>query len=401
MKYIVPFFYFLLLLSGCSGKKEHKHDAVDSKRHKVFYTCSMDPQVMENKPGKCPICHMDLTPIFVDQMQKNGVKLSDEQVLLANIKTQKVSYGFLENEIFATGVVKENQDNVKYINSRIEGRIDKLYIKTNGVEIKKGQVLYQIYSEMLAATQSEYIQNWKLLLEEPNDPLLKTIMQTASHKLKLWGLTESQLEQLKLQEEPVIPYPILSPFSGTIKSVRISEGSAVMEGQALFELTGYNSLWVEAQFYPGETEKITEGKTVNVYVEGIDGTAISGKIFQILPQVSASSTISIIRILITPKDENIRPGMQANIAWNKKGSKSIVIPSSAILREVNSNTVWIKNKDKVYEPVMVEVYKVSGTKAEILKGLKEGDEIVISGAYLLQSEFVFKKGHDPMAGHDM
>ena len=401
MKYIIPIIFCLLLLAGCTGKKEHQHETVDAKGHKVFYTCSMDPQVMENKPGKCPICHMDLTPISVDQIQTNGVKLSDEQVILANIKTQKVAYGFLENKIFATGTVKENQDNVKFVNARIDGRIDKLNIKTNGTTIKKGQILYQIYSEMLAATQSEYIQTWKLLSKDPNDPLLKTIQKTAASKLQLWGLTETQIEQLKLIEKPRIPYPILSPVSGIVKSVKISEGSTVMEGDPLFELTEYNSLWVEAQFYPNETEQINEGNTVNVYVEGNDRAAITGKIIQVLPQVSASSTVNIVRILINPKGDDIRPGMQANVAWNNKGTRSIVIPSSAILREEKGNTVWIKNKDKVYEPVMVEVYKVSGKRAEILHGLKEGDEIVISGAYLLQSEYVFKKGHDPMAGHKM
>lgn len=398
MKNIAILFAAFVFAIACKPNKAH--DEHDAHGNKTYYTCSMDPQVMETKPGKCPICHMDLTPISLDQVQSNGLKLSDDQVRLANIKLQKVKYDFVGSKVFATGTVKENQNNIRYVNARVDGRIDKLSIKTNGSTVKKGQILYQVYSEMLAATQSEFIQNWKALSQNPNDALLKSLHQTASNKLLLWGLTETQVEQLKLVDKPHIPYPILSPVSGIVKSVMVVEGSTVMEGDPLIELTEYKSLWVEAQFYPNETADIKNGGKVSVYVEG-SNQAIAGTVVQVLPQVSSSSTVNIVRILISPKDQDVRPGMQANIAWHKEGKKSIVIPSNAVLREAKGNTVWVKNKDDVFEPKMVHLGEVSGNQAEILHGLKEGEDVVISGAYLLQSEYVFKKGNNPMAGHDM
>lgn len=398
MKNIAILFAAFVFAIACKPQKAH--DEHDAHGNKTYYTCSMDPQVIETKPGKCPICHMDLTPISLDQVQSNGLKLSDDQLRLANIKLQKVKYDFVGSKVFATGTVKENQNNIRYVNARIDGRIERLSIKTNGTRVKKGQILYQVYSEMLAATQSEFIQNWKALSQNPNDALLKSIQQTASIKLLLWGLTEMQIEQLKLLDKPHIPYPILSPLSGVVKNIMVVEGSTVMEGDPLIELTEYKSLWVEAQFYPNETTEIKNGSKVSVYVEE-SNEAIEGTVVQVLPQVSPSSTVNIVRILISPKDQDVRPGMQANIAWHKAGNKSLVIPSKAVLREAKGNTVWTKNKDDVYEPKMVHLGEVSGDNAEILHGLKEGDEVVISGAYLLQSEYVFKKGANPMAGHDM
>lgn len=398
MKNIAILFAFTFVLA-CKPPKAH--DEHDAHGNKIFYTCSMDPQVMETKPGKCPICHMDLTPITLDQVQSNGLKLSEDQVRLANIKLQKVKYDFVGSKVFATGTVKENQNNIRYVNARLGGRIERLSIKTNGITVQKGQILYQVYSEMLAATQSEFIQNWKALSQNPDDALLKSIHQTASNKLLLWGLTEKQVEQLKLLDKPHIPYPVLSPVAGVVKRIMVTEGSTVMEGDPLIELTEYKSLWVEAQFYPNETTEIKNGSKVSVYVEGNTNEAIHGTVVQVLPQVSPSSTVNIVRILISPKSQDVRPGMQANIAWHKEGNRSLVISSKAVLREAKGNTVWVKNKDGVYEPKMVHLGKVFGDKAEILHGLKEGEEVVISGAYLLNSEYVFKKGANPMEGHDM
>lgn len=396
MKYLAILLAICFGLANCSSKQElEKHDP------SVYYTCSMDPQVMETKPGKCPICHMELTPIRLDQILANGLKLSDEQVRLAHIQTQKVEYGMVEHNVFATGTIKENQNNVQFVNARVEGRIDHLYIKTNGAAIQKGQVLYQIYSEMLSATQSEFIQNWKSLYKRPGEPLLKSIHETAQNKLALWGLTTSQIEQLKTLDTPTIPYPILSPVSGVVKSVRVSEGTTVMEGDPVLELIDYTSLWVEAEFYPKETEQIREGTKVDVYVSESGKGVISGKVIQILPQVVSSSTVNIVRVSISAKDEAIQPGMQVHVAWHREGDKSLVVPTSAVLREAKGNTVWVKNKEEVYEPKSVHLGKVNGAKTEILHGLKEGDEVVISGAYLLQSEYVFKKGNNPMVGHEM
>lgn len=399
MKNIALYTCILSLWLGCQVKD--KHEGHDKNAPKVYYTCSMDPQVMESKPGKCPICKMELTPITLDQIQSNGIKLSDDQIRLANIKTKIIYLDYLDQQIVATGTVIENENNVHFINGRIEGRVDKLYFKTKGASVNKGQVLYEIYSEMLASAQSEFITNWKLLLQNPTDVLLNNINKGVTNKLLLWGISESQIEQLKTRDKPLIPFPIKSPASGIIRAVRISEGSTIMEGQPIFELTEYKSLWVDAQFYQNETVQINSGNTVDVFIEGMSDESIKGKVIQILPQVSPSSTVIVVRILITPTNSLVRPGMQASIAWHKEAKKSLIVPSNAILREAAGNTLWIKNKQEIYEPRMVQIGEVYGSRVEVLDGLVEGEEVVISGSYLLQSEYVFKKGINPMAGHDM
>lgn len=399
MKYLLFVFITYLFLS-CSTQEEnnnlHEHSI------KTYYTCSMHPQIIEPKPGKCPICHMELTPISVEQMQSNTLKLSSEQTLLANIQTRIIGFDNIENQIYATGVVKENERSIQYINSRIDGRIEKLFVKTTGTIIKKGQIVYEIYSEVLTATQNEFITNWKLLEKNPNDELLNRIYENAFNKLLLWGLTKNQIDELKLRDKPLIPYPITSTSTGTIKAINVSEGTTVMEGQNIFELADYATLWVDAKFYENEINSGTAiGKTVQLKFDSKTKPTLKGKIIEILPQVSPGSMITIARIDFENPSSIVQPGMQANVIFPKESNKTILVPSNAILKSANENTVWVKNSDGSYESKMVHIGATNSSVTEILHGLTIGEEIVISGAYLLQSEFIFKKGVDPMAGHDM
>lgn len=395
MKKYISILFILTVLLSCESKIKHvDHSDNDS----LYYTCSMDPQVMEKRPGKCPICKMELTPVKISNSR--GLKLSVQQEKLANIKTLRVGYDYIDSKIYATGVVKENENNTIFINARIDGRIDKLNFKTNGAFIKKGDIVYEIYSEMLASTQSELINANRMILGNPLDISAQSIMNAAINKLELWGISKVQIERIKKQTKPSIPFPIESPSSGYINKINVTEGAIVMEGSPLIELTAYKTLWIDGEFYSGETSKIRKGSLVDVMIEGIPDHIIEGKVIEVLPQVSSSSAITIVRILIIPDSPIVRPGMHANIYWHQSNGKTLVVPSNAVLRDSKGAMVWVKKGD-VYESKMVHLGEVSEERASVLHGLNEGDTIVISGSYLLQSENILKKGAGHMEGHNM
>ncbi|WP_028978366.1 efflux RND transporter periplasmic adaptor subunit [Sporocytophaga myxococcoides] len=394
INYISILFIVMILFSCESKTKQADHSDNDS----LYYTCSMDPQVLEKKPGKCPICKMELTPIKISNSK--GIKLSEQQERLANIKTLRVGYDYIDSKVYANGVVKENENNTIFINARMDGRIDQLNFKTNGAYIKKGDIVYKIYSEMLASTQSELINANKKFQDNPNDLAMQAIMEAAIKKLELWGISKAQIEKVKKQTKPSIPFPIESPSSGYINKINITEGAIVMEGSPLIELTTYKTLWVDAEFYSTETAKIRKGSLVDVTIEGTHDHRIEGKVIEVLPQVSSNSSITIVRILIVPDFPNVQPGMQANIYWHQANEKVLMVPSNAVLRDSKGSMVWVK-KGGVYESKMVHLGEISGDRASILHGLNEGDTIVISGSYLLQSEHILKKGGGNMDGHNM
>jgi len=395
MKKYISILFILTILLSCESKTKHSdHSDNDS----LYYTCSMDPQVLEKKPGKCPICKMELTPIKISNSK--GLKLSEQQKKLANIKTASVGYDYIDSKIYATGVVKENENNTIFINARMEGRIEQLNFKTNGAFIRKGDIIYKIYSEMLASTQSELINANRKIQENPNDKAMQSIMDAAIKKLELWGLSKAQIEKVKRQTKPSIPFAIESPSSGYINKINITEGAIVMEGSPLIELTTYKTLWVDAEFYSAETSKIRKGSLIDVTIDGTHDHMIEGKVIEVLPQVSSGSAVTIVRILIVSDLPNVQPGMQANIYWHQSNERALMVPSNAILRDSKGSIVWVKN-DGVYESKRIHLGEISGDRASILHGLNEGDTVVISGSYLLQSEYILKKSGGHIEGHNM
>ncbi len=379
------------------GRKEEK------VANDVYYTCSMDPQVMESKPGKCPICKMPLTEVKKAQQQnKDELQLSDQQIQLGNITTDTLKEHLLGEDILLTGTIKPNQNTLAGISSRVMGRIEKLYFKTTGDIIAKGQPLYEIYSEDLNMIIRE------MLLAAEKKKSLKSIevdydkiLQSARNKLLLYGLTEEQIKQI--ENEKVQPYTvkILSKLNGVIYSVDTKEGNYVMEGGDVFHLADFSTVWVEAQVYSDYMNEVKEGMEAKILFPAFSGKVFSGKISFVNPELNPSSKINIIRVEIPNTDQEIKPGMQAYLSLLLKQKSALSLPTDAIIKDGKGSTVWLKTGHNIFKSVMVHTGLEANGYTEILHGLNKGDIVIVSGAYLLNSEYIFKKGTNPMEEHDM
>ena len=193
MRYVFITAMILMFFAFCKNKKETTVDP------DIYYTCSMDPQVVEYKPGKCPICKMDLTPV----QKKNGekqdeIQLSEQQILLGNIKTDTIRNGSIGDQLVLTGTLNFDQLRSTSISARVMGRVEKLFFKNLGDYIKSGSPLYELYSEDLNNAKQEYL----LALDRKQAFAGETVidfdqlMQGAKNKLLLWGMSERQLQEL-------------------------------------------------------------------------------------------------------------------------------------------------------------------------------------------------------------
>ena len=241
-------FLFLVITFGmfaCQNKKQ-------ARDPNVYYTCSMHPQVVADKPGKCPVCKMPLIA-----MKKNGVELTDEiqlsdqQILLGNILVDTIETGDIGEEVILTGVLNVNGTKTSSVSSRMMGRIEKLYVKNIGDYVAKGQPLYELYSEELNNAKQEYILalQRRQLFSEQSVIDVNDIVQSAANKLRLWGMTEAQIKALETQQQAPSTTTFYSTASGYTTSVAITEGSYIMEGGTVIELADLSSLWAEAQVY--------------------------------------------------------------------------------------------------------------------------------------------------------
>lgn len=393
-KHII-FFLFILLVISCRDEEKPQEG--------VYYTCSMDPQVIENKPGNCPVCKMPLTKVEIKESDNhNGLQLSDQQVKLGHIATQKAERRKMSEELNLTGILAEDQNKVKLVSSRAMGRIEKLYYKTEGSRVVKGEPLYEIYSEdihlalkelLLAIDKKEKLEN--------NSPEILRWIASAREKLILYGLTGKQVQQLEKNKSIPETITILSPESGIISSVLIKEGSYVMEGENILKFSDYSTLWAEAEIYQADLSKITKDMPVTITIPDLPEMKISGKIIFVHPELNETSAINLARVEIKNEKLWLKPGMQANFLIVMNEFTTLAIPTDAILRDGKGNSIWIETDHHTYQNLMVETGMESAGFTEIKSGLKENDKVVTSGAYLINSEFIFRKGNNPMEGHDM
>lgn len=389
----------LILLIAMGQSCKQKEEQTDSK---IIYVCSMDPQVKESKPGNCPICKMPLTAIENSTDTTNEVHLSDQQIQLGNIKTDSVRIHLMGKELELTGVLKENQNSTVVISSRVMGRIEKLYFKSEGDIISRGQPIYDIYSEDILLVSTEL----KLAVEKKKIPGNNTVetdrmINSARKKLLLYGLTETQINLLQISETLPDKITIYSKENGIISSIAAKEGSYVMEGESIFHLSDYSTLWAEADVFTNDLPQIKEGMIATVLLPGLRDKEITGKISFVNPELNASSKIARIRIEIFNEKNELKPGMQVNFSISVSEFSTLAIPSNAVLFDSKGATVWYKTGHNKFKSKMVMPGLESNGYTEIKGGLSINDIVVISGAYLINSEYIFRKGNNPMEGHDM
>ena len=379
--FIIAFFVFV----GCQPKTKKQVSS-----DKVYYTCSMHPQVVKDQPGKCPICQMELIPVSTQQNSaKDEIHLSDEQIKLGNIKSDTVHKENIGESNTFIAIVNTNTDQTSSISSRVMGRIEKLYFKTKGDYIIKGDKLYDIYSEDLNLAKQQYLLALQKKQSAHNDFVnVDQLIESAKNKLLLYGINEEQLKDISSASITTI----VSLGSGYVTDLTLKEGDYVMQGAIVFKIADLSSLWVEAQVYPTQLKDIYMKADAIVTFPDLPEKTFTGKIDFINPELNSGTQLNLIRVEIPNKDLSIKPGMPAIVALKHHVHKAFALPVDAVLRDSKGAIVWVQTAANTYKSRMVQTGIESDDKIEIVSGLAEGDIVVISGAYLLNSEFIFKKG---------
>jgi membrane fusion protein, copper/silver efflux system len=391
--------FCLLLIASCKNKTKTAVTNSD-----IYYTCSMDPQVVESKPGKCPICHMELTAVKKSAAEKNNneLQLSPEQMQLGNIGVDTIGKEFVGNQMTLTGTLNFDETKVNDVSARVGGRIEKLFFRETGDYVSKGAPLYEIYSEELNNAKQEYLLALQKKATLGNSVVnFDDIIDAAKNKLLLWGMSESQIKNLNKQTLVNPKTTFYSTASGYITQLNLQEGDYVAEGGSVVKLAGLSDLWVEAQVYATQLSQLNNAKDVTVQIPDIPGKIIPGKISFQNPELNPATRINLIRINIPNKDKQLKPGMSAYITVKTGGVNALFLPSDAVLRDGKMAMVWIEASQNKFKSVMVETGMESGNMIEIKSGIHANDVVVTSGAYLLQSEYIFRKGASPMSGMDM
>ena len=327
-----------------------------------------------------------------DSSKMDMITITKRDEQYANIRTDTVKVKTMAEYTTLLGTTSFDERKITVVTSRIRGRLDKLFVRSPQQWVATGQPLYAIYSEELLSYENELLNALQQQSQFSNmKQVVDQLVEGARKKLLLWGLTSEQISTLEKSREPSPLVTFYSPVAGTLIELSASEGQYIEIGAPLFRLVDLSQLWIEAQIYTSELRWLYEKPSITVEFDAYQGESFNAVPVFDNPALEADQKISLVRFLVTSRSLQLRPGMMAYVNIKRNEKRTVVIPKSSILVG-NMTTAWIKTGDGMYENRMIELGIQNKKEVEVISGVKEGELIVTSGAYLLNSALILKKG---------
>jgi len=389
IKIMISLLATLLFAFACTNSDN------SNKNEKEYWTCTMHPQVHKDGPGACPICGMDLIKKVSNDTEEVSEKsdmegmltLTTDKQVLANVSTVKIKKESLDKELSAYSYMDFVEQYRKTIPAKFNGRIEKLFVDKTGDYIKKGQPLFEIYSPDLVQAQNEF-----LIALSSNKNENNSLTEASKKKLELFGLTSSQIDDLKNSEKINLTVTYYSPVSGTVIEKKVQEGMYVNEGTAIYEVAELSILWNIAEVNETDLSIVKLGGKVKLKLKAYPGEEFTGKVTFIYPVMNPQTRTVKIRSEFTSQSNKLKPQMYGETTFSTDSGIGLLVPGDAIIFSGNRNVVWVKTADGMFEARRVEVGQKYGDKYQIISGLNEGDEVAASGGFLIDSESQLKTG---------
>jgi len=398
-----------LLFGGNSNKDtEHNHDSIAESNQ--MWTCSMHPQIMQPEPGNCPICGMELIPAVTgsDGLLADQFKLTKNALALANIQTSVVGQGMVDgNTIKLSGKIVENEEANMVQVSYFSGRIERLKVSFTGEQVRKGQLLANIYSPELYAAQQELITAASLKESQP------ALYKAVRNKLKLWKLSENQINQIETSGKVLENFPVYATVSGTVSEKLVEQGDYIKQGQPLLKISNLNTVWANFDVYENQIGLFKKGQAVLITTNTYSNKEFKAKVDFIDPILDTRTRTVKLRVVLSNTNEIFKPGMFVEGRIERMTSNKeqvLTVPASAILWTGERSVVYLKpNPDQpVFEMREVVLGNQVGDEYEVLEGLNIGNEIVTNGTFTVDAaaqlqgkkSMMNKDGGKAMTGHE-
>ena len=445
---IVVIMVFIIGLLLGSGKEvshdglEHGTEAQAKTAKEQIWTCSMHPQIRQPKPGKCPICFMDLVPVASSAEEELGprqLKLTPTAMKLADIRTALVGRQFATTEIRMVGKVVLDETRLGNITARVPGRIDRMYVDYTGIHVRKGDHLVSLYSPELITAQQELLQSLKNYNQFGSG---KSMAAAAREKLALWGLTKKQINEIEKRGKPTDHLTIYSPMNGIVVQKHAIEGMYVNTGTPFYTIADLSRVWVKLDAYESDLSWIRYGQSVVFESEAYPGEIFKGRIAFIDPVLNEKTRTVKVRVNVPNPQYKLKPEMFVRAVVRSKLSMSgkvidpelagkwisplhpeivkdqpgtcdvcgiplvkaedlgftavspadqeapLVVPASAPLITGKRAVVYIAvpRKEGVFEGREIVLGPRAGDYYLVKEGLQEGEKVVINGAFKIDSD---------------
>jgi RND family efflux transporter MFP subunit len=413
-----------------------------SSKPKQLWTCGMHPQVIQDHPGTCPICHMKLTPLkddsddnssgaaggkrkilyFWDPMlgpssiahapgksamgmdlvpvyeaeQSGGPTVKIDPTIVQNmgVRTAEVMRGPLAVTVRAVGMLEVPEPAVYEVNLKVNGWVQKLYANTEGMHIHKGEPLFDLYSPDVQVAEEELIGAVKALngLDPKTADAIRaesqSMVDSAKQKLRRWGISDEDIDAISKASKAPPTIAFRSQADGDVVEKMVVEGSAVQAGMKLMRIEDHSKLWLNAQVYEDQIPAVALGQMVEAAVDGVPGKTFTGPIMFIYPHLDHMTRTVTVRVALDNPKHELRPGMYAtaNIV-TKPLADALLVPREAVIDTGTQQIAFVAEPEGHFDPRKVRMGLAGdGDRVQILEGLAPGEMVVTSGQFLMDVE---------------
>lgn len=357
----------------------------------LYWVAPMDPNYRSDKPGKSPM-GMDLVPVYAEEAGGGGTVVIDPDVVEdLGVRTARAERGRLRRIIDTVGYVDYDESKLSHIHLRTQGWIERLYFKSEGERVRKGERLFDLYSPELVNAQQEYLQ----AIKTGN----KDLVQASQERLTALGISGDQIRQIRQSRHAKQIISFYAPQDGVIATLPVREGMYVKPETRVMSLADLSSVWLLAEVFERQVDWVKVGQAAEVRLSYLPGRTWKGRVEYIYPSLDPVTRTLKVRLRFDNPEESLKPNMFANVKiFGVPAENAIVIPVEALIRTGREDRVIVALGKGHFAARPVRAGIESGGRVEILAGLQEGVEVVVSGQFLIDSESSFKAGMQRMGG---
>jgi Cu(I)/Ag(I) efflux system membrane fusion protein len=371
----------------------------------LFYQSPMHPWIRSDQPGRCTICGMELTPVHEGEtgaaIDGPAIILGTNAIQLIHLETHEVARGPLERTLRLSGTIDDNDVRHRVISATVAGRIERLAINQVGQEVRAGEPLFTVYSPTLLTAEREYaaLARQTRVPGTTGSDAMAPILASARQKLLQMGLTPAQVDALRDKPADAITSDLLSRVDGTVVLKQVYEGQYVAEGERLFEIADFSTMWVQLTAYEADRPWLSVGQEVRLTTPSWHGGVVTGRVSFIDPNYDPMTRSSRVRVEV-PNPIEDTPGGRRRRLLHRVTARAEIVHSAAALTVPRSALLWDGRQAIAYRSLgggaferrPVRIGRIGDRAAEILEGLDEGDRVVSQAAFLIDSQAQIRGG---------
>ena len=358
------------------------------------YQCPMHPSIVSDRPGDCPICNMTLQKVSgqEDEAMTSGtsqvpglatVTFTDDKIQKSGVCTARATKRMITDPVRTVALLTADESRVAKVQTRFSGWVERLPVSETGTKVTKGQVLAEIYSPELFTAQQEFLTSTKWAVGGP--ALSQDLGERARQRLELLGVSAADLAAIEKAGTPLKTLPVRAPIAGHVTFKGAVEGVFVAPGTELFEIANLDRVWAWAEVYERDLARVEVGRTATLRVESLPDRTFTGKVTFLQPTIDPQSRTLRARVEVPNAGLVLRPGMYGEVEIASEPREGLSIPRDALVDTGEHQYVFVEVSPMRFQPRLVEV-GARGDEVIVLSGLSEGETVVTSGNFLVDSE---------------